>query len=234
MLKINELIVKAEGKEIIKELNLKLDKGINVLMGPNGSGKTTLAHAIMGNPKYFVSGKIIFNGKNISKFKVDKRAKEGIFLSFQNPESLEGVKISHFLRTSYNSLNEKISVLEFNKLLKEKMKLLGLDFSFASRNLKDFSGGERKKLEMLQLLVLNPKLIILDETDSGLDVDALKKVCENINLLTDKIVLIITHYRRMLHYLSVDKIFVMKKGKIIKEGEKNLAEKIEEQGYDAM
>ena len=164
MLKINELIVKTEGKEIITGLNLELKKGINVLMGPNGSGKTTLAHAIMGNPKYFVLGSIVFNGKNIIKLKVDNRAKEGIFLSFQNPENLEGVKISHFLRTSYNSINEKIPVLEFNKLLKEKMKLLGLDFSFATRSLKDFSGGERKKLEMLQLLVLDPELIIFDET----------------------------------------------------------------------
>ena len=166
--------------------------------------------------------------------KVDKRAKEGIFLSFQNPESLEGVKISHFLRTSYNSINEKIPVLEFNKLLKKKMKLLGLDFSFATRSLKDFSGGERKKLEMLQLLVLDSELIILDEIDSGLDVDALKQVCKNIALLKNKIVLIITHYRRMLHYFNVDKIFVIKKGKIIKEGNKNLAKQIEEQGYDSI
>ena len=234
MIKINNLIVKAEGKEIIKGLNLELKKGINVLMGPNGSGKTTLAHAIMGNPKYSVSGSVVFNGKNIIKLKVDKRAKAGIFLSFQNPESLEGVKISHFLRTSYNSINEKIPVLEFNKLLKKKMKLLGLDFSFATRSLKDFSGGERKKLEMLQLLVLDPELIILDETDSGLDVDALKQVCKNITLLKNKIVLIITHYRRMLHYFNVDKIFVIKKGKIIKEGNKNLAKQIEEQGYDSI
>jgi len=234
MIKINDLIVKAEGKEIIKGLNLELKKGINVLMGPNGSGKTTLAHAIMGNPKYSVSGSIVFNGKNIIKMKVDKRAKEGIFLSFQNPESLEGVKISHFLRTSYNSINEKIPVLEFNKLLKKKMKLLGLDFSFATRSLKDFSGGERKKLEMLQLLVLDSELIILDEIDSGLDVDALKQVCKNIALLKNKIVLIITHYRRMLHYFNVDKIFVIKKGKIIKEGNKNLAKQIEEQGYDSI
>lgn len=234
MIKINDLIVKAEGKEIIKGLNLELKKGINVLMGPNGSGKTTLAHTIMGNPKYSVSGSIVFNGKNIIKMKVDKRAKEGIFLSFQNPESLEGVKISHFLRTSYNSINEKIPVLEFNKLLKKKMKLLGLDFSFATRSLKDFSGGERKKLEMLQLLVLDSELIILDEIDSGLDVDALKQVCKNIALLKNKIVLIITHYRRMLHYFNVDKIFVIKKGKIIKEGNKNLAKQIEEQGYDSI
>ncbi len=234
MLKINELIVKTEGKEIITGLNLELKKGINVLMGPNGSGKTTLAHAIMGNPKYFVLGSIVFNGKNIIKLKVDNRAKEGIFLSFQNPENLEGVKISHFLRTSYNSINEKIPVLEFNKLLKEKMKLLGLDFSFATRSLKDFSGGERKKLEMLQLLVLDPELIIFDETDSGLDVDALKQVCKNITLLKNKIVLIITHYRRMLHYFNVDKIFVIKNGKIIKEGNKNLAKRIEDQGYDSI
>ncbi|GIU68169.1 MAG: ABC transporter ATP-binding protein [Candidatus Pacearchaeota archaeon] len=237
MLEIKNLYVEREGKEILKGVNLKLKTGkIYALMGPNGSGKSTLAHVIIGDPKYkVVSGKILFKKKNILNLKPDERAKLGIFLSFQNPVAISGVTISNFLRQAYNNFNKKkISFLEFKRLIEKKAKELEIDTDFLSRYINEgFSGGEKKKTEILQLLVLNPKIAILDETDSGLDIDALKIVAKGINkfMSNDKIILIITHYKRILNYIKPDKIFVMLNGKIVAEGKKEVIEKLEKKGY---
>lgn len=237
MLEIKDLHVSIDGKEILKGVNIKFENGkTHVIMGPNGSGKSTLANTIMGNPRYKVTkGKILFDGKDITNASPDQRAKKGIFLSFQNPSEIEGVAISNFLRMSLNSLkNKKISVLEFHKTLKEKLKMLNLPENFAERHLNiGFSGGEKKKSEILQLAILNPKIAILDEADSGLDIDSLKAIASGINLLTDKnkINIIITHYKRILEYLKPDKIFVMKSGKIVLEGGNELVDKLEKKGY---
>ena len=190
LLEIKDLHVSVEGKEILKGINLKLDTGkVNALMGPNGSGKSTLSNALMGNPKYEITkGKIIYNGKNITKLSTDKRAKLGLFLSFQYPSEISGVTISNFLRTALNIITgEKIKVMDFKKILDEKLKQLNMDSKFSRRYLNEgFSGGEKKKAEILQLRVLNPKLVILDETDSGLDIDALKEVSKGVNAFMDK------------------------------------------------
>ena len=237
-LEIKNLSVEVKGKKILKNINLKLEPGkINVLMGPNGSGKSTLAQVLMGDKKYKItSGKIIFEGHDITNLSPDKRAKKGIFLSFQNPEEIEGIPIKQFLRTAYNSLNplKPLSLLEFNKRLKEKAKLLEIDESFLSRYLNHgFSGGEKKKSEILQLSVLEPKFLILDETDSGLDIDSLKAISKAINLILgkDKYVFLITHYKRILNYIKPDKVFIMINGKIALEGKKDLLDKLEEKGY---
>jgi len=236
-LEIKNLHVEVEGKEILKGLNLKLESGkVTALMGPNGSGKSTLANALMGNPKYEITkGEILFNNKNITNISPSERAKLGIFLSFQYPQEIEGVTISNFLRTSLNTLNEnKISVMDFKELLDEKSKLLDLEEGFQERYLNQgFSGGEKKKSEMLQLLTLNPKLAILDETDSGLDIDALKSVAQGVNkfMNEDKCVLIITHYKRILELIEPDKVVIMINGKIVKEGDSKLVDRLEEEGY---
>jgi len=238
MLEIKNLSVSIKDKEILKDVNLVLEKGkVNVLMGPNGSGKSTLAQVLMGNPKYKVtSGEIIFEGENIIPLSPEERAKRGLFLSFQNPEEIEGIQISNFLRIAYNSLHKKnpLSIFEFKKLLKEKAELLEIPQEFLSRYLNHgFSGGEKKKSEILQLSVLNPKFSILDETDSGLDIDSLKTISKAINLLhnQNKYVLIITHYKRILNHIAPNKIFIMMDGKIVLEGEKELLDKLEEKGY---
>ena len=184
MLEIKNLCVGFEGKMILTGVNMTVKDGeVHALMGPNGSGKTTLAYVLMGNPKYkIITGKIILNGEDITKLGPDERAKKGLFLSFQMPVEVPGVTITNFLRQAYNSLNErKISLLEFRALLEEKCKELGIDAKFLNRYLNQgFSGGEKKKVEILQMLVLNPKIAVLDETDSGLDIDALKKISEGI------------------------------------------------------
>src|SRR3989344_5478437 len=237
MLEIKNLRVEIEGKEIIKGINLKFEKGkIYALMGPNGSGKSTLANVIMGNPEYKITkGKIFLNGKDITNLNPDQKAKNGIFLSFQNPSEIEGVTISNFLRMALNnSKNKKISVPDFHKLLKEKLKLLKMPENFSERYLNQgFSGGEKKKSEILQLNILNPKVAILDETDSGLDIDALKIISKGLNKLMDKekIIIVITHYKRILEYLKPDKIFIMKHGKIVLAGKSSLINKIEKKGY---
>ena len=237
MLEIKDLYVEVDGKEILRGINLKLELGkVNVIMGPNGSGKSTLANAIMGNPNYKISkGSIIFNGIDITELSPDKRAKLGIFLSFQYPQEIEGVTISNFLRNSLNNLQEKkISVMDFKEIIEEKAKLLKMPDNFSDRYLNQgFSGGEKKKSEMLQLLTLNQKLAILDETDSGLDIDALKAVAEGVNqfMNKDKCVLIITHYKRILELIIPDKVFIMINGKIVKEGDNYLVDRLEEEGY---
>ena len=205
-------------------------------MGPNGSGKSTLAHVLAGDPRYAVTkGEINFNNKDILKLDVSSRAKLGLFLSFQNPVEIEGVKLSTFLRQAYNSLNKKkLSILEFNELLNKKADELKIPREFLSRYLnKGFSGGEKKKAEILQLLVLNPKIAILDETDSGLDIDSLKLVANGINrfMSKDKIVLIITHYKRILEHVKPDKVSIIINGKIIRSGSGELVNELEEKGY---
>ncbi len=234
---IKDLYVSIEGKEIIKGLNLEIkDNEIVALMGPNGSGKSSLANVIMGNLKYNITkGEIIYNGKNILDLKVNERAKLGLFLSFQYPSEIPGLSVSNFLRTAYNSLyNTKISVIEFKRLLEEKMDLLKIDKSFMQRYLNEgFSGGEKKRMEILQLAVLNPKLAILDETDSGLDISSLKIVADGINKLKDKkSVLLITHYNRILQYIRPDRVYIMVNGKIVMEGKAELAGDLEKHGYE--
>jgi Fe-S cluster assembly ATP-binding protein len=237
-LEIVDLHVEVDGKEIIKGVSLtfEFDK-IHALMGPNGSGKSTLANAIVGNPKYKITqGKIILDGEDITNAKVNIRAKAGLFLSFQYPAEISGVTISTFLRTAVNSGREKkYSVIEFHKLLKEKMKELGMDLSFSRRDLNaGLSGGEKKKAEMLQLAMLEPRYALLDETDSGLDVDAIKIVAGNINKIkTDKKIgiMLITHYNKFLEFLKPDVVSVIHEGKIIKQGGYELAKEIEEKGF---
>ncbi|MEM3116489.1 MAG: Fe-S cluster assembly ATPase SufC [Candidatus Pacearchaeota archaeon] len=241
MLEIKNLHVslkeKLKEKEIIKGLNLTLFPGeIHALMGPNGSGKTTLAHVLAGNLKYCVTkGKIIFNKKDLLKLNVVDRARLGIFLSFQNPVEIEGVRFSTFLREAYNSIHKKkLSILEFNKLLKKKADELKISHELLFRYLnRGFSGGEKKKAEILQMLVLNPKLAILDETDSGLDIDSLKIIAEGIKKFASskKIVLIITHYKRILEYLKPDKVSIMIGGKIVGQGGPELIDELEKKGY---
>ena len=237
MLEVKNLHVEFKDKEILKGVNLTLEPGkVHALMGPNGSGKSTLAHVLAGDPRYAVTkGEINFNNKDILKLDVSSRAKLGLFLSFQNPVEIEGVKLSTFLRQAYNSLNKKkLSILEFNELLNKKADELKIPREFLSRYLnKGFSGGEKKKAEILQLLVLNPKIAILDETDSGLDIDSLKLVANGINrfMSKDKIVLIITHYKRILEHVKPDKVSIIINGKIIRSGSGELVNELEEKGY---
>ena len=236
-LEIKNLKVEIEGKEILKGINLKLEDGkVHALMGPNGSGKSTLALALMGHPKYKItSGKIILNGKDITNLYPDEKAKKGLFLSFQNPQEIKGVTIYNFLKQALNSISkEKISFFDFKRLIEKKAEELNLDKEFLKRYLNDgFSGGEKKKSEILQMFVLDPSIAILDETDSGLDIDSLKTISEGIKKFTKKgkISLIITHYKRMLEYLKPDKIFIMSDGKIALEGNKTLADELEKKGY---
>ena len=207
-------------------------------MGPNGSGKSTLANVIMGHPKYEITkGEIIFNGQVINNMSPDARAKLGLFLSFQYPNEIDGVSISTFLRQALNAKREEpISVLDFHNLLKEKMSLLKMDESFAERYLNQgFSGGEKKKSEILQLAVLNPKAAILDETDSGLDISAIKDVANGINTMIkedkDRLILIITHYKRILELIKPDRLSILINGKIALEGGPELVDQLEEKGY---
>lgn len=237
VLEIKDLHVEVEGQEILKGLNLTLELGkVNALMGPNGSGKTTLANTLMGHPKYEITkGEIIFNGENITNLSPDERSKKGLFLSFQYPNEISGVTINNFLRTALNNhREEKLRLLEFKKLVEEKMELLNMDKKFLSRYLNEgFSGGEKKRAEILQLLTLDPKLAILDETDSGLDVDALRAVGQGVQNFAnkDKCILVITHYKRILDYLKPDHLFIMIDGKIATQGTGELADHLEEKGY---
>jgi len=237
-LEIKNLHVNIEDKEIIKGVNLEIEKGeIVALMGPNGSGKSTLSYTIAGDPKYEVTqGEINFENENITELAPHKRAKKGIFLSFQYPEEIPGVTVFNLIRTARKNIIQEPPE-EFLKILKEKMTLLNIPEIFAKRNVNEgFSGGEKKRNEILQMSMLNPKLAILDETDSGLDIDALKTVAEGINKIKtpETTILIITHYQRILKYIKPDKVYIMNQGKIIKQGTKELAEKIEKEGYDTI
>ncbi|MBT5215974.1 Fe-S cluster assembly ATPase SufC [Candidatus Woesearchaeota archaeon] len=236
MLDIINLHVEVEGQEILKGISLKIQSGkIHALMGPNGSGKSTLANALMGHPKYKITkGQIILDNVDITNEKTDKRAKAGLFLSFQHPQEISGVRITNFLRTAVNEVkNTNHSVIDFHKLLKEKMTFLNMDSSFLKRNLNEgFSGGEKKRAEMLQMLMLNPKYAMLDETDSGLDVDAIRIVAEGINKVKDQMgILLITHYDRFLNHLKPDTVSIINDGKIIKQGNYELAEQIQNEGF---
>lgn len=237
LLKVCDLESKVEEEKILKGINLEVNKGeIHVIMGPNGAGKSTLANVLMGHPEHKITkGEIEFEGEKINDLEVDKRAKKGIFLSFQYPQEIPGVTVENFLRTAKTSVSgEQQSIFDFKFLLEEKMNLLDIDSSYADRYLnKGFSGGEKKKNEILQMAVLEPKLAILDETDSGLDVDATKTVAEGIKKLAsdDNAMIIITHHNQILDYLKPDYVHVLVDGRIAKSGDMELARLIEKEGY---
>ncbi|HEX6281523.1 MAG TPA: Fe-S cluster assembly ATPase SufC [Nitrososphaera sp.] len=246
-LEVKDLHISIDGKGILTGLNLSLNKGeVHAIMGPNGSGKSTLANAIMGHPKYSIeSGDILVEGESILNLSTDLRARKGLFLGFQYPTEIPGVGYSHFLRNAYNTLNKSlgeeqnrevfITVREFHEYVKKNLDAVGLDPSFLSRYLNEgFSGGEKKRSEVMQMLALKPNIAILDEPDSGLDIDSVKSVAEAINKLIDTGagVLVITHYARILRYLKkLDYVHVVARGKVIKSGGKELAEELEAKGY---
>jgi len=241
---IKNLHVSIESKEILKGLDLAVKQGeIHAIMGPNGTGKSTLAYTLMGHPNYTVTeGEIWFKDKNILELEPDERAREGIFLAFQYPVAIPGVTVANFLRTAINSRrraqnpeDKGIAIPEFRKMLKEKMELLKMDSAFAGRYLNDgFSGGEKKRAEILQMATLKPEIAILDETDSGLDIDALRVVAEGVNALSgpDLGVLVITHYQRLLNYIKPQFVHIMMGGRIVESGGPDLALHLEESGYD--
>ena len=237
LLKIENLYVNAEEKEILKGINLKINKGeIHVIMGPNGSGKTTTANAILNNPVYTKQeGSIEFEGEDITNLNTDEIARKGIFMSFQQPEEIPGITVTNFLKTAKNKITgEPIKIFKFKEEIKKHMEELQIKPEYSERNLNvGFSGGEKKKNEILQMLVLNPKLAILDETDSGLDVDAIKTVSKGIEMYKndENAVLIITHNAKILRNLKVDYVHVLIDGKIVKTGGEEIIKDIEENGY---
>jgi Fe-S cluster assembly ATP-binding protein len=237
-LEIKELHVSVEGKEILKGVNLKVNKGeIHALMGPNGSGKSTLAYTLMGHPKYQVtSGDILLEGESIVTLTPDKRARKGLFLAFQYPVSVQGVSMFSFLRAAFNASHpsSQPTIFEFKEKLNEKLKMLGMGEDILNRYLNEgFSGGEKKRAEILQMAMIEPKFAVLDETDSGLDIDALKIVAEGINRLSspERGILLITHYQRILRYVKPHFVHVMHQGKIIESGGEELSKLLEEKGY---
>ena len=242
MLEVRNLHATIAGKEILRGINLTIGDGeIHAIMGPNGSGKSTLSAVLTGNPLYTVTeGEAIFNGKNLLDMKPEDRAREGLFLSFQYPVEIPGVSMTNFMRAALNAKRkyfgqEPIPAGEFLKLLKEKRKLVGLDAHFMSRGVNEgFSGGERKRNEIFQMAVLEPLFSILDETDSGLDVDALRIVAEGFNMLRtpQTSAMVITHYQRMLDYLKPDFVHVLVKGQVVKDGGAELGYEIEDKGFD--
>ena len=243
-LEIKNLHVSIEDKEILKGLSLTINQGeIHAIMGPNGTGKSTLAYTLMGHPNYKVTdGEIIFKGQNVLDLEPDERSRAGIFLAFQYPVAIPGVTVANFLRTALNARrraatpeDKGMPILEFRKMLKEKMDTLKMDYAFAGRYLNDgFSGGEKKRAEILQMAALKPEIAILDETDSGLDIDALRIVSEGVNALAgpDLGVLVITHYQRLLNYIKPNFVHIMLDGRIVESGGADLALHLEEQGYD--
>ena len=243
-LEVKNLHVNIEGKEILKGLDLTVEQGkVHAIMGPNGTGKSTLAYTLMGHPSYEVTeGEVIFKGQNILELEPDERSRLGVFLAFQYPVAIPGVTVANFLRTALNARrraenpeDKGIPIPEFRKMLKEKMAMLKMDPNFAGRYLNDgFSGGEKKRAEILQMATLKPEIAILDETDSGLDIDALRIVSEGVNTLLDKDlgVLVITHYQRLLNYIKPDVVHVMMSGRIVESGGPDLALHLEEKGYE--
>lgn len=242
LLEIKDLHAGIEGKEILKGLNLQINKGeVHAIMGPNGSGKSTLAKVLSGHPAYEVMhGEVFFEGRDLLELEPDERAREGVFMAFQYPVEVPGVSNSQFLRLAYNEKmkhlgEEELDPLEFNDYLKEKAKTVEMSSEFFKRSVNEgFSGGEKKRNEILQMAVLEPKLAILDETDSGLDIDALRIVAEGVNKLRsqDNAIILVTHYQRLLNYIEPDFVHVLAGGKIVKEGGKELALELEEKGYD--
>ncbi|MEK4554562.1 Fe-S cluster assembly ATPase SufC [Jeotgalicoccus sp. FSL K6-3177] len=240
VLEIKNLHVEIDGKEILKGVDLTLKQGeIHAVMGPNGTGKSTLAQAIMGHPSYDVTGgEVLLDGENILEMEVDERAQAGLFLGMQYPSEISGVTNSDFLRSAINAQREEgdeINLMQFIKKLDKNMEYLEMDPDMATRYLNEgFSGGEKKRNEILQLMMLEPKFGILDEIDSGLDIDALRVVSEGINKLRGQEFgsLIITHYQRLLNYITPDVVHVMMRGKVVKSGGKELAERLESEGYD--
>ena len=242
LLKIKNLHAVVENKEILKGINLEINEGeIHAIMGPNGSGKSTLASVLTGILKFEVTrGSVEFKGKDLLELEPDERAKEGIFLSFQYPVEIPGVSMVNFMRAALNEQRkyrgeEPIAASAFLKLMRDKRELLGIDSQLVSRSVNEgFSGGEKKRNEILQMAMLDPSLAILDETDSGLDIDALRIVASGVNTLhkPDKAVIVITHYQRLLEYIEPDKVHVLSAGKIVKSGGPELAHELEEKGYD--
>ncbi len=237
-LQVEDLRVAVEGKEILKGLDLTIPVGeVDAIMGPNGSGKSTLANTLMGHPRYQVTGgRILYNGQDITGLRPDQRAKLGLFLAMQYPTAIPGVTMVNFLRAALKAVRGRdIPVREFRQLLQETMRLLKMDEQFARRYVNDgFSGGEKKRAEVLQMGILRPSLAIMDETDSGLDIDALRTVAEGINSLRgpEMGVLLITHYQRILNYVTPDRVHVLYKGRIVRSGGRELALELEEKGYD--
>jgi Fe-S cluster assembly ATP-binding protein len=242
MLEIKNLYAGIEGKEILRGLDLVINPGeVHAIMGPNGSGKSTLANVLAGRPRYEVtSGEVIFEGKNLLELPAEERAREGVFLAMQYPVEIPGVNNIYFLKAALNAVRkhrgeEELDAMEFLQLAREKMKVVDLDERFMNRGVNEgFSGGEKKRNEIFQMAVLDPKLAILDETDSGLDIDALRVVAEGVNTLRSEhhAVLVITHYQRLLGYLVPDFVHVLANGRIVKSGGKELAEELEAKGYD--
>jgi Fe-S cluster assembly ATP-binding protein len=245
VLDIRNLHVSIDEQPILKGIDLVVKQGeIHALMGPNGSGKSTLAYALAGHPAYEPSaGRVIFDGEDLLEMEADERSHAGLFLAFQYPIAVPGVTLAKFLRQAINSRRQAddpddkgISIPEFRRLLKSKMEMLGIDPKFAGRYLNEgFSGGEKKRAEILQMATLEPKIAIMDETDSGLDIDALRVVSEGANQLKEEIdmgMLVITHYQRILNYITPDKVHIMLDGRIVESGGPELAHKLEESGYD--
>lgn len=242
LLEIKNLHASINGNEILKGIDLKVNAGeVHAIMGPNGSGKSTLASVLAGREDYEVTeGEVIYNGKSLLELAPEDRAREGVFLAFQYPVEIPGVSNTNLLKTAVNEIRkyrgeEELDAMEFLKLLKEKSKLVELDQKFLSRSVNEgFSGGEKKRNEIFQMAVLNPKIALLDETDSGLDIDALKIVANGVNKLKSKenAVIVVTHYQRLLNYIVPDFVHVLYNGKIVKSGGKELALELEEKGYD--
>jgi len=249
-LEIRNLHVSVEGREILKGLDLTVTQGeVHAIMGPNGSGKSTLAYTLTGHPKYVVSdGDVLLNGQSVLDMSPDERARAGLFLAFQYPVSVPGVSMANFLRLAYRSVKsdtskpesrreEVLSIPKFRKMMREKMAMLKVDESFATRYLNEgFSGGEKKRAEILQMAVLEPQIAILDETDSGLDIDALRVVSEGVNLLRGPNLglLVITHYQRILNYIKPDFVHVLVDGRIVQSGGPELALELESKGYESL
>ena len=235
---IRDLHVRAEGREILKGINLSVQPGkVHAIMGPNGSGKSTLAYSLMGHPGYEVTeGEILVDGVNVVEMSPDERAKHGLFLAFQYPHTVPGVTMANFLRTAVNGIHQQpVPAKEFRQQMREKMKLLRMNEEFAGRYVNEgFSGGEKKRAEILQMAMIQPKYAVLDETDSGLDIDALRIVADGVNALLGPQmgVLVITHYQRLLNYITPDFVHVLVGGKMVREGGPDLALELERAGYE--